>query len=394
MAGVHTFMGSGPAVEVDDEHLPCFHNVGALDGAQSLSPAECVDVFNLCLDRHIIQPLTASIEREAAAVADLSARLEAAIEGSATKLDENRSRLIRLADIITACQSSMSAAFPSTSVAGAPESVGRTGGPAPSIGESSFAHPNHYMHVQQQQNQAHNHHQQRQQMHQVQQMQIRHDDRHSGMPLARSTSIQMPVQQHQEHQQDMMHTQHQGFGMNEDHDEDSHDKTMMNQRENNDDVGNGVSAVVGTESEEDSAAGVDQHDDQGPGHGFPTASTSVKRLSKDGHVNDDENAEENEMLMRAAEVAEAQAALDRADKSKMTTRHAFGMESKAKNRSKRKGNLAERATNVSTPNGMVSTPNASDSMPNHSQGKRMLFGIVGDSSVKSGTNTNGSRGSG
>jgi hypothetical protein len=117
-------------------------------------------------------------------------------------------------------------------------------------------------------------------------------------------------------------------------------------------------------------------------------------LSKDGHVNDDENAEENEMLMRAAEVAEAQAALDRADKSKMTTRHAFGMESKAKNRSKRKGNLAERATNVSTPNGMVSTPNASDSMPNHSQGKRMLFGIVGDSSVKSGTNTNGSRGSG
>jgi hypothetical protein len=382
METLQSFLGGGSTAEVDDEHLPCFHNTAALDGAPALSPAECVDVFNMCLQRHIIQPLAAAIDREAASVADLSARLDAAIDGSAAELEDNRSRLSRLADIIAACQSSMGAAFPNVSTTDVPDSIAQTGGPgcvAPSAGETSFAHhPAQNIHSHQQ----------------IQQRKLNYQK--GGI---QNPNLQQRPEYPRQHQNQTRATQRQNYPGTRAGNMDSQDKAVIDLSEGHlpdfdRETGRGEAVrsecgVPGTQSEEDN----DVRPDSGanamvtPGSDVNSMVAGPTRGST--AYEDGELDEESQMLIRAVDTAEVQAA-----QATITTRRGFSTTNRLKTSSKdNAAGRAEKLTAHRSEKPTASSPATKSPLSNSPGGNRSFFGATGGSSVKSGTDTNGSRAS-
>jgi hypothetical protein len=84
-----------------DEELPCIHNP---DAAADLSVMDAVHVYVKCVEQHIVPQLLEFNEREAEAVAHLSAGLDARTTAANATLQANRDRLHRVSEILTACE--------------------------------------------------------------------------------------------------------------------------------------------------------------------------------------------------------------------------------------------------------------------------------------------------
>jgi hypothetical protein len=122
---MHGFLTPGVPEEVSDANLPCVHNAEARGAAGELTAAECVDVFGLCLERHIMGRLAAFLQEERAAVESLDATLDSHIHDASASLEENRSRIAKLGQLLDQCQNTMGS-FGGTASRGAQDSSGHT----------------------------------------------------------------------------------------------------------------------------------------------------------------------------------------------------------------------------------------------------------------------------
>jgi hypothetical protein len=121
---MHGFLSASASDQISDLNLPCVHNPEARSAAGDLS--ECVDVFALCLERHVMRRLSEFLQEEREAVEAIAATLDDHVHHAAATLDENRTRIARLGQILDQCQDTMGE-YGMTPTSTAPESSGRMG---------------------------------------------------------------------------------------------------------------------------------------------------------------------------------------------------------------------------------------------------------------------------
>jgi hypothetical protein len=123
---MHGFLSTNASDQISDSNLPCVHNPEARSAAGELSAAECVDVFAHCLERHVMGRLSAFLQEEREAVDTIAATLDVHVQHAAATLDENRSRIARLGQILDQCQDTIGS-YGMAPTFTAPESSIRTG---------------------------------------------------------------------------------------------------------------------------------------------------------------------------------------------------------------------------------------------------------------------------
>lgn len=97
--------GSFMPTNIADEDLPCIHNENEL--VSKPSAEEAADVYRICVDRHILPRLSEFISQEAAAINELGADLEAYCAHSTDSLAQNREKMRKMSEIMSACQESV-----------------------------------------------------------------------------------------------------------------------------------------------------------------------------------------------------------------------------------------------------------------------------------------------